>query len=222
MKFKYLLFIFSFYVCSFVFAADPILAKSQTFNAAQKITKAVFLYEERNVDVNVQTNYNPLAFSDPLSLNSRRAYLGDTGFPAFGDLLVSAAAKSFSELGVLVIHSGYAPEGRLKDYERDLADQLGAEIQNTIKIVVTPTSASTSGHATGSSVKVSFSVEIVNSQTQNKIWVGEVLTSTHTGKGFISKNLFPGQIYDQTYAESIFKLLAANWRKAGLLQRVPS
>ena len=217
MKFNRLLFIFSFYVCSVVSAADPILAKSQTLNAAQKIVKAIFLYEEKNVDVNVKTNYNPLPYSDPLSLNSRRAYLGDTGFPAFGDLMVSAATKSFSELGVDIIHSGYAPEGRLKDYERDLADQLGAEIQNTIKIIVSPSSASTSGHATGSAVKVGFSVEILNSQTQNKIWVGEVLTATHTGKGFLSKKLFPGQVYDQTYAELIFKLLAANWRKAGLL-----
>ena len=217
MKFHCLVLAFAFFVSGVVFAADPVLAKNQTFSATQKITKAIFLYEERNFDFTVKSYINPSAYGNPLALNRGRAFLGDTGFPAFGDLLVSTAAKSFSQLGVLVIHAGYAPEGRLKDYERDLADQLGPEIQNTIKIIVTPSSASTSGNATAASVRVGLSVEIVNSETKNQIWIGEVLTSTHTGKGFISKNLFPGQVYDQAYAEAIFSLLAANWRKAGLL-----
>ena len=109
------------------------------------------------------------------------------------------------------------PIAGLDQFEKDLADLLGSQIQDAPYIIVTPSSASTSGGAGYAHVRVGLLIEIVNSTTGKKLWIGEVQTSTRTGKGFIAERLLPAQLYDQTYTLEIFKLLTGAWRKAGLL-----
>jgi len=191
------------------FAGEPTLQSIQTFSTPEKIKKVIFLYEEKNFDFK-ETRYGGYS-----SINNPRAFLGDTEFPGFGDLLVTQASASFAIFGLSVTHSGYAPEGRLKDYQKELQEQLGSEFQESVIIVVTPSSANTVGHSVGlSTVNVQLSVTVRNAKTAQPIWAGLVNTSTRVGKGFITSRIFTQQLYDQAYAVAVLDLLANAWRKS--------
>ena len=193
-------------------AADPILQGIQTFDNSKKIVKAIFLYQEKNFDF-VERKYG-----NALLLNNPRTYLGDTGFPAFGDLMVATAGQSFTTLGLSIAHSGYAPEGRLQDYQKDLAEQMGSQMNDCVYIVLSPSAADTSGNSYGfASVAVKMSVQVADAVTGKPIWAGQLNTTTRVGKGFIAERLVAAQIYDEAYAVAIFKLLVSAWRTSGIL-----
>jgi hypothetical protein len=195
-------------VCGF--AGEPTLQSVQTFPATEKTKKVIFLYEEKNLNLKETS-----APSNRVSNN--RTYLGDTGFPGFGDLLVTQSSALFANFGLSVIHSGYAPEGRLKDYQKELQDLLGSEFTDSVVVVVTPLAANTSGGIYGGAgVNVQLSVAVRTANTGESIWSGLVNTSTHVGKGFIASRLFASQLYDQAYALAVLDLLAKSWQKTGI------
>ena len=193
-------------------STEPTLQAVQVTTSSKKIEKVIFLYEEKNLSTN-SPGYSTR------QMHSNRAYLSDTGFPGFGDVLVINAERSLAASGVSLIHSGYAPEGRIKDYQKNLVELLGAQLDNSAYVVLSPSSATSLGHSFGlSTVNVVLSVQVTEVATGSSIWSGQVNTSTQIGKGIVGSRLFERKIYDETYAAAIFSLLAKAWLSNGVVK----
>lgn len=201
----------SLFFSSLALSDQPTLQSVQSTSPSTKMKKVVFLYLEKNFTLNHQS------FGGTQNGVSR-AYLGDTGFLGFGDLLVVNATKAFSDLGVPVLHSGYAPEGKLIEYKKQLFDMLDSQTEDATYIILTPSFANTLGNSFGiAKVNVEISVYVEEVKTGKQVWVGKLNTSTQTGKGFFGSQLFTKKLYDEAYAISIFKLLGEAWARVGLL-----
>lgn len=214
---KAITFIAGFFLLIFsltAISAEPTLQSVQaTATAQDKIKEIVFLYQERNLSRTQQSNYGSASY------NPNRAFLGDTGFMNFGDLLVVSAKQTLSTHGFPVIHAGYAPEGRLAEYKSNLNDLLGSQLIEATYVILAPVSAMVVSTAIGlSRIEVVLAVEITDIASGRSIWKGQVDTSTRIGKGFIGANLFNKTSYDDAYAQAIFDLLGQAWVKAGLLR----